>query len=458
MAELIPNRRLVDKGFITKLANEPVKEFAISAGARYGDNVMGTLLSIDVKTQSNNILNLVIKSVLPMTGVIDRKTLDDARNLVQWNVFPKEICYYKIIRPIFLEACEKPEDFAHFSSPKYFSSYTDTHGLNDYLSLEDLRPSGYKMANKFKGLGYEEVAAALKELAFFHAMSYFLLDSKHEKFCSMAEDPNSTLNDFNWESCDGGNLQLFFNGIVSSSVELLRESGQLDVADKMGRFVRDGHNFIMTLWRKTKEDGRKYFQCFIHADLWTNNILFQYANDGKTVQDVKFVDFQRSRIGNVYEDLLYFIFTSTTVEFRKNHLQTCLGIYFQEFENCLQNKKCNLPTGFTELELRKTFHENLEYGLSYTLFAVPYQLGLKPPPPSPMTPIEGDFSNNVFFPPQDTALTASPAQEEESSTDTKSSFLKTIKAEVDTLKIAMRNSLVAKKRLKELAEEMVEHN
>lgn len=452
-----PNRRLLDKHFISQLVSTPVKEFSLSAGSKQGDNVMGNLLSLDVKTESNEIHHVILKTVLPMTSVIDQNVLSQSEFMSGLKAFPREILYYKEILPIFQDATKDVSKLGRvFSRPKYYSSYSnEENGLHDYLAIEDLRPSGYKMLDKFKGLSLEHFISVLKDLAIFHAVSYAVLNGSKasKKFCEMRDDKSSYLNMHGWDpsSFPIADHSMLYNGLISGMIRLVSNLGQVEAASKMEKkFAGKGHQNLLALWKQTGTDD-KYFTVLCHSDLWTNNVLFKLAPDGRSVEDLKLIDFQQIRFGNIYEDLHYFIFTSTTPELRRGYLDSSLKIYFQEFESALKEMaSCPLPRGFCEEQLITTFHENLDYGIGYNLVTIPFQLGIPPPPPSPKSPVDLEkLGKGQFF-----------------STDKKLEKVDSFhtdfqKLEEDTVKGLLegaKNSPVAKKWLMELVDEIIERD
>ena len=70
--------------------------------------------------------------------------------------------------------------------------------------------------------------------------------------------------------------------------------------------------------------------CVLHGDYWGNNMLFKYEDTDNPTKPtaVKMVDFQIARIGHPVTDLLYYFYTSTLPEVRKEHLTSWLSFYF----------------------------------------------------------------------------------------------------------------------------------
>lgn len=371
-------RRDLDVNFVSEIIGQPVKKFTDSAGAKKGDNVIATLLALNVETEEGTELNVVVKSLLPLTGEVTAEAIGRSQFYVGLKVFPTEVAYYQKVRPLLQQVPEFT-----LNTPRIFSAIAG--GFDDYIALEDLRPSGYKMADKRKGLRLDEVTLTLKKLAMLHAHSYALLQKRDNPEVQELTDPDSVLNGHVWQRKIAGLDQgFFYNGIIQKMTEVIREAGDPETADKMQNITKTGYQIMIDLWEKRGKSA-KYFETILHGDLWTNNVLFKYASNGETIQDLTFIDFQQCRLGTIYEDLLYFLFTSTTSEFRKTNLRKCLQAYYKEFETILATLECPMPEGFTDEELIATFYENIEYGFSYDLIAIPFQLGTEQGPPQDQT-------------------------------------------------------------------------
>ncbi|CAG7829904.1 unnamed protein product, partial [Allacma fusca] len=119
------------------------------------------------------------------------------------------------------------------------------------------------------------------------------------------------------------------------------------------------------------------FPVLIHGDIWLNNALFKYDPEGNPTE-VKFIDFQLTRRGNILEDLKYFFFTSTTPAFRKAHLYQSLDVYYNAFVGTLADIKCPVPIGLSRGFLIDQFDANQFSGYVFMGFALPMQLGNNP--------------------------------------------------------------------------------
>ena len=254
--------------------------------------------------------------------------------------------------------------------PKYFGGTCD--GVNDFICVEDLRPSGYVMADKFSGLNFHQASLALYELAKFHAYGYFLIKYKGESF----------LDDDNLRGFEGSlwlkptNIFTNFGRATKVAISAL-EKKDPELANRVRAAIPTDNSAILNNGTSTvRRTDTHYFPVICHGDFWCNNILFKYENENEMKPiGIKFIDFQLSHRGNIFEELQYFIFTSTTPAFRKKYLLQLLDSYYQTFTGTIEKLKCPLPLNFTRGYFIDQFYETYLPALCFILVAIPLQLG-----------------------------------------------------------------------------------
>lgn len=369
-----PEESKLEKGYIEKILGEPITDFTTTSGSKEGDNVAGNLLCLKVTTKAGEKHNLVYKS-FPTIGNEEQKQF-----LIQFGVFRTETCVYEKLFPRIKELLEKRKSVTNkeLPSPKYISGMNDD--MNDYLCMEDLRPRGFVMQDKYHSLTFAETSMVMKEMARLHALTYFLLQYDGEKM--FEEDDGMRRLKYNSFSVENPlTAELFprmFVGHVENTIELL-EPRDKALAERVRKFAanhdfRDYRKLQRFNMNRTDKD---IFACIVHGDLWTNNIMFSYSEAGNRDKPskVKFIDFQQTRRGCIFEDLGYFFWTSTTPDFRKAHLHTMLSTYYDSFTDTMGQLEFPIPVGFTRGQLVDGFYQGMLAAYIYMPFALSLQMG-----------------------------------------------------------------------------------
>lgn len=110
-----------------------------------------------------------------------------------------------------------------------------------------------------------------------------------------------------------------------------------------------------------------------HGDCWTNNMLFQYDEGGKPTT-VCLVDLQCTRVCCIMTDIVYYLYTSTTTEFRKEHLEEMLKWYYTKFTEYCEILKVKPFPGFTWDNFQRKYHRSKMLGLLFATFCLPFML------------------------------------------------------------------------------------
>lgn len=358
----------IDKKFLEEVVSDTVTDFTISPGCKVGDNVAGSLKAIAVTTKSSPdgkpnyhlIFKRLPELVTTETGFV-----------VMMKVFWREHAIYKTVFSKLVEFA-KARGLDYIAPiPKYYKGYNDDK--HDYILMEDVRPSGYLMPDKTISLTFEETSLVMKEFAKFHAIGYaFLRHAGNQVFQHvdgfqyLEQDPAMVeMMNVQFKMM----LRMFFTEAANVLEERYPEG-----AEKMRKYLENNWstNFGGTMEHLT---DHVLFPTLCHFDLWSNNMMIKHDKvTGKPV-GVKFIDFQFTQRGNIFIDLHYTLYTSTTPEFRKAHLGTILNIYYDNFAKTLETMKVPLPWGFTRGFFVDMFHSGIGTAFIRMTFAIPLQLG-----------------------------------------------------------------------------------
>lgn len=130
-------------------------------------------------------------------------------------------------------------------------------------------------------------------------------------------------------------------------------------------------NFFLFHFEKFCSFMNSFLSCNSTGDLWVNNLMFLKENN--TVKSAVFVDLQVFRYGHLINDILSFIYCTTSAQLRKTHLNQMLSVYHEALMDCLKRTLSDIDK-FQELErefslhnIKTKFHSHALFGMGSSL-------------------------------------------------------------------------------------------
>ncbi|XP_067005811.2 uncharacterized protein [Anabrus simplex] len=346
----------IDKDFVQKALREgerdsslTVTSFEIKPANAAGDGYSSDMFRLTAKLSDTQERQMIIKCH-PQGGL--REVL-----MKNMNTFNKE-------SRMFTETLAMMNRLLQRALPGEYQPLTAKllyHGNNPltFLVLEDLRPSGFVMANRQQGLDLAHCSLIMKKLAQFHAASVAL----HEQNPSTLEYYSES----GFREQSKAQLEAFLiNTLTLLAKEVSTWKGYEKYVSKLENMK---NNFTDRLIQtcKRKEDE---FNVLIHGDFWTNNMLFRYS--GNTVKDIRFVDLQLVHYTSFALDLHYFFYTSPSDEVRVSHMDRLIEEYHTNLTDTLRILGCSRKISLSQLQ--RTFKEYAIYGLFAAVGVMPIVL------------------------------------------------------------------------------------
>ena len=84
------------------------------------------------------------------------------------------------------------------------------------------------------------------------------------------------------------------------------------------------------------QNSDQHLKTLVHGDLWHNNIYFN-------CNQLIFGGWQMCHLGSVATDVCFFLCSSTTTSFRKNHWDDIIKYYFRELTTNLKDLLGDFP-------------------------------------------------------------------------------------------------------------------
>eukprot|EP00095_Tigriopus_kingsejongensis_P002246 maker-scaffold133_size323035-snap-gene-2.28 protein:Tk02246 transcript:maker-scaffold133_size323035-snap-gene-2.28-mRNA-1 annotation:"GJ18730" len=126
------------------------------------------------------------------------------------------------------------------------------------------------------------------------------------------------------EEAQKGSLLKVINDSMGSGLKIILSACGEEFAKSYQGFLDEG-KCPMKLKDQLFEPSQYPFTTLCHGDAWFNNMLFKY--EGSEAIQVCLLDLAIIRWVSPATDLVYFMFLSTTPEFRKQHTQEMLEFY-----------------------------------------------------------------------------------------------------------------------------------
>ncbi|XP_053691221.1 uncharacterized protein LOC128739749 [Sabethes cyaneus] len=290
-----------------------IVSFNVGAATKKGDNYASEMYRVMIEYVCGNRREKCsrILKVIP-SGEIQRIVMENN------NIFPREIAVYRDILPRIHKLLRGIGD----GSPLSPNCFYTTDDPKTMLVFEDLKDSGFEMADRKRGLGVEETRLVLRKLAKLHACSAVVYREQPqimEPVLEGAINTNPNRQDF-----------LVFYKMCARQVARLVESwNDPQYRNILQKLQKLPHTTIAKGCQVYTRDDT-VFNVLNHDDVWTSNMMFKYKNG--VVEDVLMLDYQLAYYGSPGVDLNYFLFGSVQYELREK----CWLEFIREYYDVLR--------------------------------------------------------------------------------------------------------------------------
>ncbi|XP_046742198.1 uncharacterized protein LOC124408928 [Diprion similis] len=347
-----PDEELIEK-VLREYENDPnlkVKSVVSSDGCEKGDNYMSVVkrLVITGTTGAGFDYNKSFISKHLAEDEIHQEVFQSQ------NLFANESKMYQTV-PILLGKDQEILPNCLFTSAKL-------------IMLEDLRPLGFFLEDRVKGLDFDHTKIVLEALADFHAASFILEQNDATIFNSLRNDFMEVYFPDTNSRGAGKVLNDFPNFIVLclKAVATLEDDYSKEIA-----FMEEHLGKMYDLMKEQVKPREYSVLCL--GDLWINNILFKHEEEKgkKVVRGVRFIDFQVARFAPLVTDLQNFLHSSVQHEILLEHLDAFLEIYYKKLRSKLSELPTNAYEKITSDWLKSEMKKSQVYGMLTSLWLTP---------------------------------------------------------------------------------------
>ncbi|CAH2089109.1 unnamed protein product [Euphydryas editha] len=199
-------------------------------------------------------------------------------------------------------------------TPKFYASNEEC--CKEVLILEDLTSKGFQAFDRFESIDWKYASKSVQNLAKLHAL--FIAWSVY--------DPEGFKNTTNLDLNACIPLRL---GILKNAMTSVIEATRPENKERMEKFCKEvTKNDVFTDFFKPIRRP-----VIAHGDYRPSNLLHRKLDDGEV--EVISVDYQTLFKSNPIFDLMYFIFTGSDKNFRKNHFKETIEHYYKELRAAL---------------------------------------------------------------------------------------------------------------------------
>ncbi|XP_063830479.1 uncharacterized protein LOC135079802 [Ostrinia nubilalis] len=306
-----------------------------SGGANYTSNLFLATLS----TPGLPDLNLFAKVASISVKIRSRVNAD--------NLYRTEQIFYNKLVNIwngFQEKYQVPEQH-RFVFPKYYGGSEEIG--NETIILENLVAGGYMSFSRFKSVDWDQASKAVEVLAKYHALSFVLQKEDPAEYKVLLEDLKFVMSDEDPE------MKGIWERMVGGAMAVIDQQHH----ERIKKFfeAHDGRDLF------TKYHMPTHTPILAHGDFRPSNLLHKKQADGSV--QVIVLDYQTVHTGCPVEDLFYFIFMGTDEEFRRQHYDELIELYYAQLGLALERYQMDVE----EVYARKHYDDDLKMMLPYAL-------------------------------------------------------------------------------------------
>ncbi|XP_069690902.1 uncharacterized protein [Periplaneta americana] len=273
----------------------------VKAATVPGDNYVSDMYRAVVKFKRGSDTvekSIIVKASKPTSEGVMAKITSET------NIFYQETAAFTMIFPEMYNLLNEVPSLSNQPfSAKYLYSYHSNESTSSIL-LEDLKVSGFRLAEKKSGLDLKHCLLVMRTIARFHAVSLVLHQKDPEIFKSFMVHALYTGKDTGMEAIITG-------GVSNAAREV---ETWPDFKEKFARKLYNLRDTAMEQWIAGIVRNENEFNVLCHGDLWFNNMMFRYSDDTGEVEEVRFVDFQLTYWTSPVMDLQYFMHSSASAE------------------------------------------------------------------------------------------------------------------------------------------------
>ncbi|XP_065094904.1 uncharacterized protein LOC135715662 [Ochlerotatus camptorhynchus] len=280
-------------------------------------------------------------------------------------IFDREVQAYSRLLPIMYEfqrekGVTEELGIGFFNAPQCYLAYIDEAKEESVIIMDDLRLKDHRMWNKLVPVNYEHARLLMVQLGRLHAVSFALKDQRPDVFEQFkVPDPLSTMMITN----------AGFTHMLTLSMD--RALGTLEPHEERARqkLLKLKDTMFDDLQTILNAEFAEPYSILAHGDCWINNMIYSYKRGVPT--GIVLLDWQICRYVSPALDLLYFIFGCTDEDFRRQHYDEMIRIYYDSLKQLLEKLGGDASRQFPYTALLRQLKVCGKFGALMAVFMIP---------------------------------------------------------------------------------------
>lgn len=297
---------------------------------------------------------------------------DDDHNakFMAFQLFEREVFVYQKLLPEFEKIqlehgidANDPDGFWNY--PKcFYSNYNLENREDCMIIIEDLKPEGYELRDTFEFSDFLHIKEMFVTLGRLHAISFAMKLKRPDVFKAFR-----SLNDTMCDVMTTEGMKQLAPRNTQLAANLFKMPEEECVKQKLLSFKND-------MWEQIREslEGEisESHGAILHGDCYLNNVLWKYdKKDPRKIANVKLIDWQMTRYGNVGSELWYFWFINADTMLRRDHQTEIFKFYYESIRKTLNRFELNIDEIYAFEDFKAQLQISGKYAFGMSIFGYP---------------------------------------------------------------------------------------